>query len=161
MTARSDACTVTGTRADFPAGAAGAGTRLRRMSFIELAPLPSAVPCARLHAVHVLRDWQLRDLADDAALIVSELVTNAVTASAILPDRPPVSLRLISDGRCLRIEVQDHSPADPRPGAEGSDDAEHGRGLGVVAALSTRYGTERTGLTRKIVRAELAHPERR
>ena len=41
----------------------------------------------------VLRDWDLRDLADDATLIVSELVTNAVTASAILPDRPPVSLR--------------------------------------------------------------------
>ena len=89
---------------------------MRRMSFIELAPLPSAVPCARLHAVHVLRDWELRDLADDAALIVSELVTNAVTASAVLPGRPPVSLRLITGGRSLRIEVQDHSPADLRPG---------------------------------------------
>jgi len=128
---------------------------MRRMSFIELAPLPSAVPCARLHAVHVLRDWQLRDLADDTALIVSELVTNAVTASAILPDRPPVSLRLISDSRCLRIEVHDRSPADLCPGAEGSDDAEHGRGLAVVAALSTRYGAERTARNRKTVWAEL------
>ena len=125
------------------------------MSFIELAPLPSAVPCARLHAVHVLRDWNLRGLADDAALIVSELVTNAVTASAVLPGRPPVSLRLITDGRCLRIEVQDHSPAGLRPGAEGSDDAEHGRGLAVVAALSARYGSERTGPTRKTVWSEL------
>ena len=57
-------------------------------SYLELGALPTAVPCARLHAVHVLRDWDLRDLSDDAALIVSELVTNAVTASAILPDRP-------------------------------------------------------------------------
>jgi anti-sigma regulatory factor (Ser/Thr protein kinase) len=129
---------------------------MRRMSFIELAPLPSAVPCARLHAVHVLREWHLRDLADDAALLISELVTNAVTASAVLPDRPPVSLRLISDGGSLRIEVQDHSPADLRPEAEGSDDAEHGRGLGVVAALSTRCGAERTAINRKIVWAELA-----
>ena len=131
------------------------------MSFIELAPLPSAVPCARLHAVHVLREWDLRDLADDAALVISELVTNAVAASATLPDRPPVSLRLISLGRCLRIEVQDRSPADLRPGAaatgaEGSDDAEHGRGLGVVAALSTRCGSERSGPHRKTVWAELA-----
>jgi|SRR5690242_3366093 len=155
MTARSDACTVTGSGAGYPAGAAGAGTTMRRMSFIELAPLPSAVPCARLHAVHVLRDWQLRDLSDDAALIVSELVTNAVTASAILPDRPPVSLRLISDGQSLRIEVQDRSPADPRPDAESSDDAEHGRGLGVVAALSTRCGSDRTARNRKTVWAEL------
>jgi anti-sigma regulatory factor (Ser/Thr protein kinase) len=127
---------------------------MRRMSFIELAPLPSAVPCARLHAVHVLRDWDLRDLSDDAALIISELVTNAVTASAALPGRP-VSLRLVSDGQCLRIEVQDHSPADLRPEAEGSDDAEHGRGLGVVAALSTRSGSERTAPARKTVWAEL------
>jgi anti-sigma regulatory factor (Ser/Thr protein kinase) len=129
---------------------------MRRMSFIELAPLPSAVPCARLHAVHVLREWDLCDLSDDAALVISELVTNAVTASAILPDRPPVSLRLISDGRCLRIEVQDRSPLDLRPEAEGSDDAEHGRGLGVVAALSTRCGAERAGPHRKTVWAELA-----
>ena len=71
------------------------------------------MPCARLHAVHVLRDWGLRDLADDAALVISELVTNAVTASAILPGLLLVSLRLVSDGQCLRIEVQDHSPADP------------------------------------------------
>jgi anti-sigma regulatory factor (Ser/Thr protein kinase) len=129
---------------------------MRRMSLIELAPLPSAVPCARLHAVHVLRDWGLRDLAGDAALIVSELVTNAVTASAILPTRPPVSLQLITDGRSLRIEVLDHSPLDLRPDAEASDDAEHGRGLAVVAALSTRCGAERTGSSRKTVWAELA-----
>ena len=51
------------------------------------------MPCARLHAVHVLRDWNLSDLADDTAVVVSELVANAVTASAIPPDRPPVSLR--------------------------------------------------------------------
>src|SRR5262245_29309153 len=155
MTARSDACTVTGSRAGYPASAAGAGATMRRMSFIELAPLPSAVPCARLHAVHVLREWNLRDLADDAALIISELVTNAVSASAILPDRPPVSLRLISGGRSLRIEVQDHSPADLRPAAEASDDTEHGRGLVVVAALSTRRGSERTARNRKTVWAEL------
>jgi anti-sigma regulatory factor (Ser/Thr protein kinase) len=137
------------------ADAAGVGTTVRRLSFIELAPLPTAVPCARLHAVNVLRDWGLRELADDAALIVSELVTNAVTASAVLPDRPPVSLRLITGGRGLRIEVQDRSPLDLRPGAEASDDAEHGRGLAVVAALSTRCGTSRTARDRKIVWAEL------
>jgi hypothetical protein len=58
---------------------------MRRMSFLELAPLPGAVPCARLHAVSLLAEWRLRDLADDATLVVSELMTNAVTASAALP----------------------------------------------------------------------------
>jgi len=35
------------------------------MSFLELAPLPGAVPCARLHAISVLCEWGLRDLADE------------------------------------------------------------------------------------------------
>jgi hypothetical protein len=61
--------------------------------------LPAAVPCAGLHAVSVLAERGLRDLADDAALVVSELVTNAVTASAALPARPPVLLHL-TGGKC-------------------------------------------------------------
>jgi hypothetical protein len=94
-------------------------------------------------------------LATSSSRVRESLRESAVTASAILPGRPPVSLRLVSDGQCLRIEVQDHSPADLRPGSEASDDAEHGRGLGVVAALSTRSGSERTGPHRKTVWSEL------
>jgi len=124
-------------------------------SVLELAPLDSAASCARLHAVHVLREWGLRDLADDAALIVSELVTNAADASVVLPERPPVTLRLLADARCLVIEVWDQSPADPEPRQAGADD-ECWRGLAVVAALSTRWGCERSGYRRKRVWAELA-----
>jgi hypothetical protein len=130
---------------------------MRRMSFLELAPLPGAVPCARLHAVSVLTEWGLRDLADDAALVTSELMTNAVTASAALLARPPVLLHLTAGERCLRVEVHDSSPLEPvlcAPDAE----AEHGRGLAVVAALSARCGSQRTGRSRKIVWAELERP---
>lgn len=42
-------------------------------SFLELGALPGAVPCARLHARHVLREWGLADLADSTELLVSEL----------------------------------------------------------------------------------------
>ena len=125
------------------------------MSFLELAPLPSAVPCARLHAGHVLHEWGLRDHADDATLIVSELITNAVDASIVLPDRPPIALRLLATERSLVIEAWDQSPLDLEP-HEADSDAECGRGLTVVAALSDRWGTERTGYQRKIVWAELA-----
>ena len=48
------------------------GTATQISSALEFAPLPTAVPCARLHAIHVLREWGLRDLADDAQMIVSE-----------------------------------------------------------------------------------------
>ena len=124
-------------------------------SALEFAPLPTAVPCARLHAVHVLREWGLRDLAGDAEMIVSELVTNAVEASTLLSERPPVSLRLLLTGKSLVIEVWDHSPLDLEPREADADD-ECGRGLTVVAALSDRWGWERTGRGRKVVWAELA-----
>jgi hypothetical protein len=84
MTARSDTRTVTGHGIGRVAG-----TAFHRTSHLAFAPLPGAIPCARLHTVHVLHEWGLRALAEDAALIVSELVTNAVDAAAVLPDRPP------------------------------------------------------------------------
>jgi anti-sigma regulatory factor (Ser/Thr protein kinase) len=131
------------------------GTATQTSSALEFAPLPTAVPCARLHAVHVLREWGLRDLAGDAEMIVSELITNAVEASTLLAERPPVSLRLLLTGKSLVIEVWDHSPLGLEPREADADD-ECGRGLTVVAALSDRWGWERTGHDRKVVWAELA-----
>jgi anti-sigma regulatory factor (Ser/Thr protein kinase) len=132
----------------------GSGTASHRQSALELAPLPTAVACARLHTVHVLHEWGLRELADDSTMIVSELVTNATDASVMLPERPPVTLRLLADANCLVIEVWDQSPGDPAPREADADD-ECGRGLAVVAALSTRWGFERTGYRRKVVWAEI------
>lgn len=137
------------------AGASGAGTVFHRTSFLEFAPLPGAIPCARMHAVAVLHEWGLRPLAEDVALIVSELITNAAEASAILPDRPPIILRLLASEKSLIIEAWDHSPADLRP-RDPDPGAESGRGLTVVAALADRWGQERTGSRRKVVWAELA-----
>ena len=51
-------------------------------SYLELGALPTAVPCARLHARHVLREWRLNGPAQDSELLVSELVTNAVKGTA-------------------------------------------------------------------------------
>ena len=132
-----------------------ADTAAHLSSVLEFAPLPTAVSCARLHAVHVLHEWGLRGLAEDAALIVSELMTNAVDASAVLPDRPPVTLRLLVRERSLLIEVWDQGPLDLEP-READADAECGRGLTVVAAISDRWGCERTGHRRKVVWSELA-----
>jgi anti-sigma regulatory factor (Ser/Thr protein kinase) len=130
-------------------------TATQTSSALEFAPLPTAVPCARLHTVHVLHEWGLRDLAGDAQMVVSELITNASDASTLLPERPPVSLRLLLTGKSLVIEVWDHSPLDLEPREADADD-ECGRGLTVVEALSDRWGWERTGHDRKVVCAELA-----
>lgn len=51
-------------------------------SYLELAALPGAVPCARLHARQVLREWGHGAMVESVELMVSEVVTNAVRASA-------------------------------------------------------------------------------
>jgi anti-sigma regulatory factor (Ser/Thr protein kinase) len=94
-------------------------------------------------------------LCDDVASIVSELMTNAADASMVLPERPPIALRMLASERALLIEAWDQSPLDLEPRAV-DPDAECGRGLGVIAALSDRWGWERTGYGRKVVWAEFA-----
>ena len=66
--------TGTVTRCSTPLGRPGRdhSPATHRTSSLELAPLPSAIPCARLHTVHVLHEWGLRALAADAQLIVSD-----------------------------------------------------------------------------------------
>ena len=133
-----------------------AGTAAYLSSTLELAPLDTAIPCFRLHAVAVLKEWRLpRDLVADAAMLVSELMTNAADASACMPERPPIALRLIATEKTLMIEAWDMSPLELEPREAGTYD-ECGRGLTVVAALAARWGCERTGYRRKRVWAELA-----
>jgi hypothetical protein len=72
---------------------------------------------------------------------------------------PPVSLRLLATKKSLVIEVWDQSPFDLEP-HEADPGDECGRGLTVVAALSDRWGCERTG--RRLTRAaRCACPRRR
>ena len=112
-------------------------------SYLELGALPTAVPCARLHARHVLWEWGLNGLAPDSELLVSELVTNAVKATAGR-DGAAVRLRLSGDSARILIEVWDADPRAPEPkdlGEHGTPDPqeERGRGLFLVAALSARW----------------------
>jgi anti-sigma regulatory factor (Ser/Thr protein kinase) len=102
----------------------------------------------------VIAEWRFAALADDAALLVSELVTNAVAASADLDRRPPIGLRLSAgDGRVV-IEVWDYSPADVET-LTAADDAECGRGMVIVDAVAHRWGQSRRGFNRKVVWAVL------
>jgi anti-sigma regulatory factor (Ser/Thr protein kinase) len=125
-----------------------------RRSFLPLAPLPTAIACARGHTLNVLAEWGLHELADDAALLVSEMMTNAYEASASLPEFPPIVLQLLANETTLVIQAWDQSPDDLKP-QEVDDDSECGRGLLVVQALSQRWGVERTGYRRKVVWCEL------
>ena len=118
--------------------------RWPRRSYLELGALPTAVPCARLHARQLVWEWGLNGLADSTELLVSELVTNAVKTTAGQEDQAVVSLRLSSDNARVLTEVWDADPQPPAPkdlGEDGMPDPqkEGGRGLFLVAALSRRW----------------------
>ena len=74
---------------------------------------------------------------DDAELLVSELVTNAV-----LHGLPPITLRIDCDTVELIVEVSDEAAGPaliPRPAVP---DGESGRGLALVDILSDAWGVE-------------------
>lgn len=114
------------------------GTR-RVQDFLELGAFGSAVPCARLHARLVLWEWGLAALAESTGLLVTELVTNAVKASQAEAQASFVRLWMVSDLEQVLVLVWDasHQPPDR---IDASDQAENGRGLTLVEAVSAEWG---------------------
>lgn len=113
-------------------------------SFLELRALPSSVRTARMHARAMLNEWCLAALADTAELLVSEIATNAVCASARIgrqrgTGQLPMRLWLTSDRRSVLIQVWDADRHQPIPQDLGPD-AECGRGLLLVQTLSGQWG---------------------
>ena len=81
-----------------------------------------------------LDSWGLTELADDARLIVSELLTNAA-----LHAHPPVSIRLSRLSSGVKLEVSDGSTDMPIFQRVGTD-VMTGRGWTLIAALSRDWG---------------------
>jgi GAF domain-containing protein/anti-sigma regulatory factor (Ser/Thr protein kinase) len=105
-----------------------------------LAPDLAAAGHARRFVRTTLAGWGLQDVADEAELPLSELVTNAV-----MHTRTEVSLvlRLDVDGDALRIEV--HDTSSDLPSRRSRDmEAGTGRGLELVEAIAHRWGVQPT-----------------
>ena len=108
-------------------------------SGLPLGPIPTAVPCARAHAAQILWEWGMSKLNDSVALVVSELITNAVTASCRLDGGPfPVRYWLLSDRKRVLVLVWDASPAPPVR-LSPDECTEGGRGLMLVEAMSAEW----------------------
>ncbi|MGW1673062.1 SpoIIE family protein phosphatase [Streptomyces sp. NPDC002324] len=107
---------------------------------------PAIVADAREAAMRQLAAWGLEETAFTTELVVSELVTNAVRYGG-----GPIGLRLIRD-EVLVCEVTDSSNTQPRLRRARTTD-EGGRGLFMVAQLTTRWGS-RYGQTGKTIWAE-------
>ncbi|WP_335933324.1 SpoIIE family protein phosphatase [Streptomyces sp. PTD5-9] len=105
-------------------------------------PVGRSVATARAFVRDTLQGWGYTDVVDDAVVLTSELVTNAVVHAGTTAD---VLCLRTEDG--VRIEVSDHYPERevplqrPGPGFAGPD-RENGRGLLLCASLASRWGVE-------------------
>jgi anti-sigma regulatory factor (Ser/Thr protein kinase) len=106
---------------------------------VLLAAGPAAAAAARRHVRAAIFAWDIPVDIDVAVLLTSELVTNAVrneTGDTVL-------LTIACVCGQLRVDVHDTSCAPPVP-IEAPANAEAGRGLMLVATLSTDWGYHRT-----------------
>ncbi|MFF9503573.1 ATP-binding protein [Streptomyces sp. NPDC014656] len=105
-----------------------------------------AVRGARKFTSATLDSWDLGDRFDDVALVVSELVTNALRhavpeGSPDDPQGPPVRLHLMRWASRLVCAVRDPSRQSPEArGGEEDFSAESGRGLFLVESFSDSWG---------------------
>ncbi|MFJ9107033.1 ATP-binding protein [Streptomyces sp. NPDC102283] len=123
----------------------------------------SAVSTSRHFLRFALSKWHAALIEDDVLLIASELVTNAITITGVVAEKPTwrelerldlVHVRLVGLRDSVVIEVWDVS-SEPPALKRADDDAEDGRGLFLVQRLARRWGSFRAG-GGKAVWAELA-----
>ncbi|MFF5077366.1 ATP-binding protein [Actinoplanes sp. NPDC000266] len=100
-----------------------------------LTPVSSNARAARALVDEACTAWDLYAVWEDARLVVTELAANAIL-HAVSDFEVVVSC----PGRYLRVAVQDASTAMPRAVEPGID---HGRGLHLIAAVSTHVGATR------------------
>ncbi|MFE5028477.1 SpoIIE family protein phosphatase [Streptomyces sp. NPDC056656] len=122
-------------------------------------PVGRSVATARAFVRDTLQGWGFPDIIDDAVVLTSELVTNAVVHAGTSAE---VLCLRTDDG--VRVEVADRYPEREIPLQQaainmGSPDREGGRGLQLCAALATRWGVDYTP-THKLVWFQLALPQR-
>lgn len=123
----------------------------RRVAALPLSVSTDIAATARAFVARRLSEWELAEIVGSAVTVTSELVTNAVKHT-----NAPVSLHLHHGGRRLTIEVTDRHDAPPRRFEAGPEAAGH-RGLQIVQAFATRWGSRPTP-EGKVVWAELTVP---
>lgn len=132
-----------------PGGPSGTERILR----LALPSDASAVRLARQVTRDALDAWHLGQLEEDAVLLVSELVTNALRHAK---DTGAIGLELVSTGTRLRLEIQDGDPS-WRQMDFPIDSDESGYGFLVVDSLADDWGLRRV-CAGKAVWAELVAP---
>lgn len=127
---------------------------------LPLAAVPTAPAWARAFIRSELPLWRMGEMAELAELAISELVTNAVQASAKLRSdscMPMIRVCLFADGMRLLVEVWDEADGIPEI-RDACESAVSGRGLALVDAICDSWGWKAiAGGHRKCVWAELSN----
>jgi PAS domain S-box-containing protein len=113
-------------------------------------PIGRSVASARAFVRDTLQGWGYADIVDDAVVLTSELVTNAVVHAGTAAD-----VLCLRSHTGIRVEVADRYPERELPlqgaGREfGSPDREGGRGLLLCGALASRWGVEYTATHKQV-----------
>jgi serine/threonine-protein kinase RsbW len=98
---------------------------------------PYTVRMARFYVRASLSYHGLGDYAEDAETVTSELVTNAIAHAGA--HAVGLELTYLEGSRAVAIVVTDSCPLPPAM-HDPAEDAEHGRGLRLVDALSACWG---------------------
>ncbi|MCK8432455.1 ATP-binding protein [Streptomyces sp. D2-8] len=125
-------------------GEAPLGTAAERRFRFELAAHPGSPAQARRLTRTRLTGWSVcEDTCDSAALVVSELVTNAIVHTA----STHIVCELHDGDDLLRIAVRDEgcAPGQPHAASRTRPEEEHGRGLLLVDALCHSWGAHEHG----------------
>ena len=128
---------------------------------LVLKPGPESVKAAREFTSVTLRDWQLDDLVEEAVIVASELVTNAIRhgTRCTVPTVDEVTVQLAWQRQADRIVCVVTDSSDLPPVLEDADmTAESGRGLQVVHALTAAWGWAMLGACQKAVWAAFLLP---
>ncbi|WP_406432538.1 PAS domain S-box protein [Streptomyces sp. NBC_00631] len=104
----------------------------------DLLAVPSSVPEGRAFLSKALLSWDCTGPADEALLLLSETLTNAVQHA-----EGPIGLHLCRTATELTVEVSDRSPHLPQP-RNAAGDEESGRGLFLVRTLADTWGVRPT-----------------
>ncbi len=104
---------------------------------------------ARRFLLATLSSWNRDEFADDGALLLSELVTNAA-----LHARTQILVKVELQPQCLRVAVTDSSPRLPAR-RHYSEQSTTGRGLSLVNSVAREWGIDQHGDGTKTVWAEL------
>jgi anti-sigma regulatory factor (Ser/Thr protein kinase) len=110
---------------------------------------PAAVPASREAVKALLRSWGRTDLEDDATLVTSELVGNAIRYG----DEIVLTVRQDDQERVV-VEVWDPAPEAPVRHEAGELD-EDGRGLLLVEMCSDEWGCTPGATSGKTVWAKI------